>query len=211
MKGLVIKDLLNLKHYFSKKDIIVIGILVFVVTSTLTQYAIPIISAIGLMIVGGYCNTFSISDRESQWKEYESILPVTLGQRVKSRYIVCLGLLCLLFLIMCIINLIAGNILNLTNYFTLLLIEFIFVYLQVLIALPASFSKGKDGASYVWILFLIIILAIYLLVKYNLISFSLLLKVLNFNNIQTSIFSLMILILGTITSYNTSVKMNSLD
>lgn len=211
MKGLIMKDLLNLKHYFSKKDIFVLGILVFVITSTLTKYASPIIGAIGLMVVAGYCNTFSISDMQSQWKEYEGILPITLERRVKARFIVCLGLLLGVFLILSVLNFILGNILNQTNYFTLLVLEFIFAYLQVLVALPFSLNKGKNGASYVWCIFLIILIGLYLLGKYNDFSFLSLLTILDFSKGTNIILSFVILVIGTIVSYKSAVHIYDLE
>jgi hypothetical protein len=177
----------------------------------LTKYASPIIGAIGLMVVAGYCNTFSISDMQSQWKEYEGILPITLEQRVKSRYIVCLGLLLGIFFIMCILNLILGSIWNLTNYFTLLFLEFIYAYIQILVALPFSLNKGKESASYVLSIFLIILIGLYLLGKYNNFSFLSLLKILDFSRIENIILSLVILVIGTIGSYKAAVQVYSLE
>lgn len=205
MKGLVIKDLIQIKHMLQKRDAVFVVGLIAVTFFCVPEYAGLLISAFFLFTVSGYSNTVAICEAQTQWNEYEAVLPLTLGQRVKAKYYFAIGLLCCMFCITIVLNFFVHFIFKSDYYFEILLIEFWFAYMQMLFAIPCNIKKDENSGGYVFGIFLVVILLIYAVSKY---FGSSLFQVLLFlgNQIVLIVAFPISIILGTIISYKISLK-----
>lgn len=207
MWGLIKKDILVMRHQFHKRDILILAFLIMTSFLGLGNSGMFVVGALCLMVVSGYCNTIAIYDSRSRWEEYEGILPLTIKDKIISRYMVCTGMLVLMLVGLFIINL-CLTVSSKNVHIYILLLEFFVAYMQMLIAIPLSLSKGGDKASYILFGVLGIIVMIYWAIKVIDFPIKKILSVFS-EPVGLSILLVAITLIGTIVSYKYSLKNKS--
>lgn len=207
MLGLIKKDILVMKHQLHTRDFLIMVSLVIILFWGLGKYAMPIMAAVFLIVVSGYCNTIAICDARTQWDEYESILPVSIKKRVLARYIVCAGMLLLMLICLFFINFVlAFYSRDMQN--NILLAEFYVAYVQMLVAIPISLKRGGEKSSYVLCIFLSIIALMCWGIKT--LGFHIERQIFIISKtISLNVFLFIIIFIGTFISYRLSLKHKS--
>lgn len=198
MKGLIIKDLLNLKKQFNKKDIF-IGVFLFIFLNvTFKEISVLIGSIIILFIASGYCTTLAFCDIKVNWKEYQDLLPLSIWEIVGARYIVTIGIEIFLFVVCLLFNILFYN--RDYQYWYILYVIFGVIYVQMLIALPTSIIKNGTSSSNVMMVFLAISLILYWLIQWGNISLEGIITFMLLHKEIIVILSLLAIVLATILS-----------
>lgn len=208
MYGLIKKDLILMRCQFHRKDLLIITILAiyFILGFRNSTSIIPILELVSLIIVSGYCNTLSMCDIQAGWKEYEGILPISARKKTASRYIVCVGMYCLIGLIWCMVEIFRSIITHKVEMAYLMII-FSVMYIYMMILIPVCFRRDGEKATNVTIVLLALVSIMLIVGKAYPIVFDILLKiVVTTNNIFAAIQIGCLLIISTIVSYKISLR-----